>query len=78
MLPGIPKVNKQLSRGDKHLLRLVRQDQDAEGWAKVSLMVWPLMQKLPSELVTLESTALPGIGGRAKLTGAGETVLDWT
>lgn len=64
-----------LNHGDKHLLRLVRQGKDAEGWAKVSSMVWPLVQKLPSELVTIEATET---GGRAKLTAAGETVLDWT
>lgn len=64
-----------LNHSDKHLLRLVRQGKDAEGWAKVSEMVWPLVQSLPTELVTIEAT---DTGGRAKLTDAGETVLDWT
>lgn len=64
-----------LSHSDKHLLRLVRQGKDAEGWAKVSTVVWPLVQKLPVALVTIESGES---GGRAKLTDAGEIVLDWT
>ncbi len=65
----------ELNQADRHLLRLVRQGKDAEGWSKVSAVVLPLVQKLPPELVTLELTEP---GGRAKLTDAGETVLYWT
>ena len=72
---GDGRIMNKLNHGDKHLLRLVRQGKDNEGWAKVSGVVWPLVQKLPSELVTIEAI---GEGGRAKLTDAGETVLDWT
>jgi len=69
-------AKRQLNPGDRHLLRLVRQGQDDAGWAKVSPMVWPLMAALPTELVALEGDAESG--GKARLTQAGGTVLDWT
>ncbi len=65
-----------LDGNHKHLMRLIRKDRDATGWAKVSSVVWPFVQSLPKELVTLHDN---GDGsGKARLTHDGETVLDWT
>lgn len=60
--------------GDKHLLRLIRQDRDKDGWARVSKQLWPLIEALPGELVERRFTP---DGGFVKLTPDGETVLDW-
>lgn len=68
---GIMKLDPK----DRHLLSLIRKDKKPNGWTSVSKMVWPLMLKLPRELVELEEV---GEGGIAKLTETGETVLDWT
>lgn len=66
----------KINGSDRHLMRLIRQGRDAAGWARVSEPVWPLMQSLPKELVTLHDN---GDGtGKASLTHDGETVLDWT
>jgi hypothetical protein len=59
---------------EKHLLRLVRKGQDSEGWASVSPVLLPVVQKLPSELVTIERAEN---GGRVKLTTAGNTIVDY-
>lgn len=67
--------NRQLNNGDMHLLRLVQKGRDAQGWAKVSKMLWPIVQGLPSELVELRPSE---DGGHMKLTEAGETVLAWS
>ncbi len=66
---------KKLNISERHILRLVRKGQDFEGWAKVSAQVWPFVKAMPRELVTAEKTET---GGRAKLTVAGEVILDWT
>lgn len=68
-------MGNPLNGGDRHLLQLVQRDKDAEGWTPVSATVWPLMLRLPPELVTIEPLIE---GGRARLTDAGETVLTWT
>lgn len=65
-------MNK-LTHSDIHLLRLVRQGQDDKGWAKVSTMVLPLIQKLSDELVEIVTV---GEGAIAKLTEKGNTVID--
>jgi hypothetical protein len=65
----------KLHSKDRHLLTLIRKDRNAEGWAKVSAVVWPLVQTLPGELVDLKESE---DGGFVKLTDDGETVLDWT
>ncbi len=64
-----------LTDGQKHLLRLIRKDQNEEGWAKVSKVVWPVVIQLPPELVDYEGE--PEEGGKARLTGDGNIVLDW-
>ena len=66
----------KLDHGQKHLLKLTRRDADAEGWAKVSSFLYPHIKKsLPEELVTMELVGDDG-SGRAKLTPAGNSLLD--
>ena len=67
-------MTTKLSSGQKHLLKLVMDDADAEGWTPVSKPVFPLIEKLPSELVNLESVGNEG-KGRAKLTEEGVAVM---
>jgi hypothetical protein len=62
----------RLNAKQKHFLRLLVEGTDSEGWTPVSKPVFPLIEKLPSELVTLEST---GDGGRARLTAEGENLI---
>lgn len=64
----------ELTAGDKHLLRLIRREKDADGWAKVSKMLWPIILALPTQLV---ETRASDDGGFIRLTDAGSTVLDW-
>jgi hypothetical protein len=66
-------VPKKLNDGEKHFLRLIRKDRDPEGWAVVSKMLYPLMDKMPRELVELRPTEN---GGRVRLTDDGEALLD--
>lgn len=66
-------LTNKLSHGQKHLLRLMLKDKQPDGWAKVSTVIWPLIENLPRELVELHPD-----GGFAKLTDAGETVVLWT
>jgi hypothetical protein len=65
----------KLDAGQKHLLRLVAEGADAEGWAPVSKPVFPLVEKLPGKLVELEAVGDEG-RGRVRLTPAGESLLD--
>lgn len=65
---------KPLDMGQKHILKLIARDRDSEGWATVSAMLYKtLSASLPSELVTFEPN---GDAGRAKLTEAGQGVID--
>jgi hypothetical protein len=75
-------VNKSFDRatkldaGQKHMLRLVMMEADAEGWAPVSAPVFPLIAKtMPPELVELEAVGDEG-RGRARLTDAGANIMD--
>ena len=65
---------KKLDSGQKHFLRLIARDQqNPDGWCKVSKMVYPLVQKtMPTELVEHHPTES---GGIARLTEAGENLL---
>jgi len=51
------------------------KDRDAEGWATVSAMVWPLVEKLPFSLIELQKT---DDGGMIRLTHDGEVVMNWS
>lgn len=66
---------KKLDGGEKNFLRLIAQGQESNGgWAKVSKPLYPLVQKMPAELVEHE----PAEEGRgcARLTPRGEAILD--
>lgn len=63
-------TNKQ-----KHLLKLIQLATKDKEWAKVSSVVWSLLQDMPKELVELKED---GDAGWAKLTHEGKTVLAWT
>lgn len=67
----------QLNASQKHMLRLIRQGADQEGWAKVSKLLWPLVNDLSKELTGLIELKPAEDGGFAKLTSEGETVLKW-
>jgi hypothetical protein len=56
------------------LMRLAKRDADPNGWTKVSPMVLPLMEIIPSELI---ETRLSDDGGFVRLTAQGYTVLEY-
>jgi hypothetical protein len=51
-----------------------RSQKDAEGWAKVSGMVWPLVADLPAELFEIEGNATEG---RIRASAIGRTVIPY-
>jgi len=66
----------KLDSGQKHFLRLIEKGQQCpDGWAPVSALVYPLVQKMmPPELV--EHHEVEGGRGRARLTEEGQSLLD--
>lgn len=66
----------KLSDGQRHLLKLARKDANDEGWAKVSLQVWPKVLGVPDDL--LEKERSDDGGGRVRLTHAAEAFLKYT
>lgn len=67
----------KLDHGQLHIMRLAQRGKSADGWARVSALVWPLLATVPKELVELKQE--PGDdGGFCKLTPEGETVLEWS
>lgn len=69
---------RKLDAGEIRILKLIRKEADAEGWAHVSAAVMPKMREMPRELVVSEyvpSDFSPG-SGRARLTEEGKKVLD--
>lgn len=68
-------MTTKLDAGQKHMLKLVAKEQECQdGWAKVSKAVYPLMVKMPVELVELHQVS--DGGGRARLTPAGQEVIN--
>lgn len=66
---------RKLDGGEKNFLRLIAKGQAQHGgWAKVSKVLYPLVQKMPPELV--EHEPADDGWGRARLTQHGEAVLD--
>lgn len=61
-----------LNDGDKHLLKLIANAPQIEGWSKVSKTVWPVIAKLPNELVEKRPS---NDGGHVRLTDTGHTIL---
>ena len=66
----------RLDAGQKHLLNLVVKGADKYGWVLVSAQVFPLMQKIPRELVELESVGDEG-RGQARLTEECAKLFAW-
>lgn len=68
-------MSEKLTAGQKHLLRLIVNGANAEGWAPVSAAVMPVVKsQLSAELVTVEAVGNEG-RGRAKLTPFGESLI---
>lgn len=66
---------RKLDSGEKHFLRLIARDQqNPNGWAPVSKTLFPLVQKMPTELVELHPTEEGR--GRARLTERGQSLID--
>lgn len=67
----------KLDSGQKHFLRLIEKGQQCpDGWAPVSRVLYPLVIKtLPAELVEHAPVGDEG-RGRARLTQAGQNLLD--
>lgn len=66
---------RPLDSGEKHFLRLIAKGEEKNGgWAKVSAVIYPLVQRMPSELVEHEPT--DDGWGRARLTNQGRSVLE--
>lgn len=64
----------KLDSGQKHFLTLIAKDAGMNGWCKVSHVMMPLVQKMPTELV--ESEAINDDGsGSARLTPQGRSVV---
>lgn len=64
-----------LDSGEKHFLRLIHQGQKCpDGWAKVSDVLYPLVDKLPKELVECHQDGASQ--GRARLTKHGEAIVE--
>lgn len=64
---------KKLNAGERHLLRLVKNGADAEGWANVSSVVWPLVAALPNALV--ETRIQADEQRQVRLTNDGQQIL---
>lgn len=66
-----------LTKDAKGILALFqRSPKDADGWAKVSPMVWPLLKHVPDDLMAKEGNAYAG--GRARLTENGKLIVAYT
>lgn len=73
------RIKRKLDAGQKHMLGLVARGADAEGWAPVSSMIFPLLDRLPLELVEREVVGDDG-RGRARLTVEGQhlvAAMEW-
>lgn len=62
-----------LDAGTRHILRLAERDADTDGWAKVSSVLWPIIAKLPNDLV--ERRAADDGSGHVRLTPGGQAVI---
>lgn len=66
----------QLGPSERHLLRLAEKGAGEDGWAPVSNLIWPLLAKVPEELMEREWPE-GAEKGRCRLTDRGEAVLVW-
>ena len=67
-------MTKKLDGGEKNFLRLIAKGAGADGWASVSRPIYPLVTKMPRELVEFEPVGDEG-RGRARLTDEGTSIL---
>lgn len=68
-------MTDKLNIGERHALRLAQRDADVNGWTKVSAKLWPLISKLPADLV--EFRPAESGGGHIRLTERGHAVVDY-
>ncbi|MFH1007182.1 MAG: hypothetical protein V1800_06740 [Candidatus Latescibacterota bacterium] len=65
---------KKLDMRQKHIINLIAQDRDEDGWATVSDPLYPILFTImPARLVEIEKLEN---GGRVRLTIEGQGVLD--
>lgn len=68
----------KLKSEHRHILRLIVEERDEDGFAKVSEALLPVLSKnMPSELIEFEAL---DTGGKARLTKQGEAVysaMEW-
>jgi hypothetical protein len=57
------------------LMRLALRDADADGWAKVSKLVYPLLSAVPDDLMERRED---GDGGYVRLTERGKIALAYS
>lgn len=65
-------VRKTLTDNEKRLLRQIVNEGQSDGWARVSHVVLPLIEKLPEELIEKESRN--GGGAHVRVTERGLAV----
>ena len=64
----------KLDAAQKHILTLIRRDMKPDGWTTVSEQLFATLSKnVPTRLAVFEKLE---VGGRAKLTDEGESVLN--
>ncbi len=67
-------MTAKLDAGQKHMLTLIVKGADQEGWAPVSQAVFPLLQKIPAELIQTEAIGTDW-RGRVRLTEKGQHLI---
>lgn len=67
-------MTKKLDSGEKHFTRLIARDAAADGRTSMSKPPYPLVTKMPHELVEFEPVGAEG-RGRARPTAEGASVL---
>lgn len=65
----------KLDSGTLRILRLTERGAAADGWAKVSQQVWPLVATLPDDLVEKRPSE---DGGHIRLTEGGKLIVHYS
>jgi len=65
----------KLDDGVLRLLKLVSREADADGWAQVSAVVWPAVERIPQDLIELRQVITGG--GKARLTAGGQAIATY-
>lgn len=64
---------RKLDAGQRHVLKIIERDKNAEGWTSVSKVLYPsLVASIPKQLAIFEQK---DSGFRAKLTDEGRSLL---